>query len=95
MHFIKKCDIISKLSKIWPVGQAAKTLASHAGNMGSIPVRVTKKKNHTIGVVFLFADSAREIEVPERKLGRVQRFAFLHRKMAALDAEQNLRLRAK
>ena len=26
-----------------PVGQAAKTLASHAGNMGSIPVRVTKR----------------------------------------------------
>ena len=25
-----------------PVGQAVKTLASHAGNMGSIPVRVTK-----------------------------------------------------
>ena len=27
-----------------PVGQAVKTLASHAGNMGSIPVRVTKKE---------------------------------------------------
>ena len=26
-----------------PVGQAVKTLASHAGNMGSIPVRVTKR----------------------------------------------------
>ena len=24
-----------------PVGQAVKTLASHAGNMGSIPIRVT------------------------------------------------------
>ncbi len=30
--------------KIRPVGQAVKTLASHAGNMGSIPVRVTKKR---------------------------------------------------
>ena len=27
-----------------PVGQAVKTLASHAGNMGSIPVRVTRKR---------------------------------------------------
>ena len=27
-----------------PVGQAVKTLASHAGNMGSIPVRVTSGK---------------------------------------------------
>ena len=27
---------------IWPVGQAVKTAASHAVNMGSIPVRVTK-----------------------------------------------------
>ena len=26
----------------WPVGQAVKTAASHAANMGSIPVRVTK-----------------------------------------------------
>ncbi len=27
---------------IWPVGQAVKTEASHAFNIGSIPVRVTK-----------------------------------------------------
>ena len=27
----------------WPVGQAVKTAASHAANMGSIPVRVTKQ----------------------------------------------------
>ena len=27
---------------MWPVGQAVKTAASHAVNMGSIPVRVTK-----------------------------------------------------
>ena len=26
---------------IWPVGQAVKTAASHAVNIGSIPVRVT------------------------------------------------------
>ena len=41
---------IAKRELLWytttrsrPVGQAAKTLASHAGNMGSIPVRVTKR----------------------------------------------------
>ena len=28
---------------LWPVGQAVKTAASHAVNMGSIPVRVTNK----------------------------------------------------
>ena len=30
-----------RLNKARPVGQAVKTLASHAENMGSIPVRVT------------------------------------------------------
>ena len=40
--------------KLRPVGQAVKTLASHAGNMGSIPVRVTKKKSTAIAVLFLF-----------------------------------------
>ena len=30
------------LQLIWPVGQAVKTPASHAGNGGSIPPRVTK-----------------------------------------------------
>ena len=37
-----------------PVGQAAKTLASHAGNMGSIPVRVTKKERTDIIGAFFF-----------------------------------------
>ena len=36
------------------VGQAVKTLASHAENMGSIPVRVTKTKGHPLRVSFLF-----------------------------------------
>ena len=27
---------------MWPVGQAVKTAASHAANVGSIPARVTK-----------------------------------------------------
>ena len=30
--------------QIWPVGQAVKTSASHAGNGGSIPPRVTKRQ---------------------------------------------------
>ena len=30
-----------KEERRWPVGQAVKTAASHAANMGSIPVRVT------------------------------------------------------
>ena len=28
---------------LWPVGQAVKTAASHAVNVGSIPARVTRK----------------------------------------------------
>ncbi len=40
----KKECIIDKLNTARPVGQAVKTLASHAENMGSIPVRVTKKE---------------------------------------------------
>ena len=42
----------SKALEKRPVGQAAKTLASHAGNMGSIPVRVTKTKTHRKGDAF-------------------------------------------
>ena len=29
---------------VWPVGQAVKTEASHAFNIGSIPVRVTRQQ---------------------------------------------------
>ena len=44
-----RCDIITKSEVkpdviIWPVGQAVKTEASHAFNIGSIPVRVTTYK---------------------------------------------------
>ena len=41
LHFQKKCDIITKSQDIRPIGQAVKTLASHAGNSGSIPGWVT------------------------------------------------------
>ena len=37
----RKLCVANRGSVIWPVGQAVKTAASHAANMGSIPVRVT------------------------------------------------------
>ncbi len=37
-----------------PVGQAVKTLASHAEIMGSIPVRVTNQRSIAIAVLFCF-----------------------------------------
>ena len=38
------CSVLSVLTqrRRWPVGQAVKTAASHAANVGSIPARVTK-----------------------------------------------------
>ena len=38
-----------------PVGQAVKTPPFHGGNMGSIPVRVTKKEEDTFVSSFFFA----------------------------------------
>ena len=35
------------LMQAWPVGQAVKTAASHAVNVGSIPARVTMPKGKT------------------------------------------------
>ena len=50
----KKGCIIDRLTQQWPVGQAVKTSASHAENMGSIPVRVTKTKRTLLeGVLFV------------------------------------------
>ena len=46
--------MISLVTLIWPVGQAVKTLASHAENMGSIPVRVTKKRKQDKCPAFSF-----------------------------------------
>ena len=39
---------------LWPVGQAVKTAASHAVNVGSIPARVTKKLSLERGWAFSF-----------------------------------------
>ena len=54
----------------WLVGQAVKTLASHAENMGSIPVRVTKTKGHPLRVSFLFCCDSVGIE-PSTNASRV------------------------
>ena len=45
-----------------PVGQAVKTLASHAENMGSIPVRVTKIKSTTKVVLFILSTRSHRIQ---------------------------------
>ena len=39
----------SQVAATRPVGQAVKTPPFHGGNMGSIPVRVTKKERHPFG----------------------------------------------
>ena len=43
-----------KQNLIWLVGQAAKTSASHAENMGSIPVPVTIEKGHQSRCPFFY-----------------------------------------
>ena len=52
----EKNSIIDKLNTARPVGQAVKTLASHAENMGSIPVRVTNEKRTLLVGVLFFVD---------------------------------------
>ena len=42
----------SQVAATRPVGQAVKTPPFHGGNMGSIPVRVTKKDTTLLGGVF-------------------------------------------
>ena len=64
----KKGCIIDRLTQQWPVGQAVKTSASHAENMGSIPVRVTKREHHQSWWCFLFFGDAYEGIKPTRAL---------------------------
>ena len=61
-----------KVVERWPVGQAVKTLASHAGNSGSIPGWVTIKKDTRLSVFFC-AHSRDQT----RRLGGRQCFASL------------------
>ena len=44
MYWRLHCSVLRVLTqrRRWPVGQAVKTAASHAANVGSIPARVTK-----------------------------------------------------
>ena len=72
----EKDSIIDKRSKAWPVGQAVKTLASHAENMGSIPVRVTNTKR-TLLVGVLFALVMRSAREPTRALQIMQFIALI------------------
>ena len=52
-----------RVVKIRPIGQAVKTLASHAGNSGSIPGWVTKNRKGTASqCLFVFDDSHDESE---------------------------------
>ena len=44
----------SQIAATRPVGQAVKTPPFHGGNMGSIPVRVTKKEQPSVRMVVLF-----------------------------------------
>ena len=74
MHFQKKYDIILKLSSRRPVGQAVKTLASHAGNMGSIPVRVTK---HNKSERFVYQKNARICFLFQQFVFKICRAHFL------------------
>ena len=77
----EKGCIIDKLNTARPVGQAVKTLASHAENMGSIPVRVTNKKKQAllVGACFFFCDSV-GIEPTQNALRFEYGFAFATRR---------------
>ena len=52
----------SQVAATRPVGQAVKTPPFHGGNMGSIPVRVTKKRRHLLGVFFFCPYGNRKIK---------------------------------
>ena len=51
---------------VWPVGQAVKTEASHAFNIGSIPVRVTIFSSKTAVLPFYIdASLAQSVRAPD------------------------------
>ena len=56
---------------IWPVGQAVKTPPFHGGNMGSIPVRVTRNQSTIGGLIFIyFPRESMEAEVNDVSVTR-------------------------
>ena len=88
MPFCKKSDIISALTR--PVGQAVKTLASHAGNMGSIPVRVINKKQRSLTSVFCLFPRRNRHGARKRAWVRILRVS--HRELAHGWHEQKILL---
>ena len=52
----------SQVAATRPVGQAVKTPPFHGGNMGSIPVRVTKKEDTQMCVLFFIVHGNRMIK---------------------------------
>ena len=66
-------DIISGSQGQWPIGQAVKTLASHAGNSGSIPGWVTKNKKEQQSCSFLFLPILHESEPVPTACGGIRR----------------------
>ena len=58
---------------MWPVGQAVKTGASHAPNVGSIPARVTKAKRELISTISSVGrapgDARKDVQIARRKSG--------------------------
>ena len=55
--------------KRWPVGQAVKTSPFHGGNMGSIPVRVTKTEPGFIARLFIYAAVVELADTQDSRLG--------------------------
>ena len=85
----EKNSIIDKLNKARPVGQAVKTLASHAENMGSIPVRVTNEKRTLfVGVLFFVDVIPSGSTHPENLRFSGYGFAFAARRSASLFARR-------
>ena len=73
----------------WLVGQAVKTLASHAENMGSIPVRVTNEKRTLLVGVLFFVDVIPSGSThPENLRFSGYGFAFAARRSASLFARR-------
>ena len=61
----------SQVAATRPVGQAVKTPPFHGGNMGSIPVRVTKKRRHTfVCLLFLFPSGIERLNATRTSVAR-------------------------
>ena len=70
LHYVKSCSILNIVRETqkltnetekWLRGQAVKTLASHAGIRGSIPLGVTEQRSIAEAVLFSFFNQKLEI----------------------------------